>query len=151
MIGRNYLEVENFRKKILIIRTICFVSALLVVGGIIEVLIHHYDPTRVIYKRLKADDEYVYEKIDPTFLTIDPGSLILVKTLADVHETRARLIDVFWGDAGFPTDVQPTAVEYDVSEEAFRMKLITVPEGCARIAAGSGPTGPATNLNPSPS
>ena len=72
-----------------------------------------------MYKRLKADDEYVYEKIDPKFLTIDPGSLVSVGTRADVHETRARLIDVFWGDAGFPTDVQPTAVEYDVSEEAF--------------------------------
>ena len=49
----------------IIIRIIICISALFVLGGIVEVLIHHYDPTRVVYKRLKADDEYVYEKIDP--------------------------------------------------------------------------------------
>ncbi len=106
-------------KNTTIVRIIICISVILILGGLVEILIHHYDPTRVLYKRLKADNEYVYEKIDPKLLAIDPRSLVLVKTLADVHETRARLIDVIWGDAGFPTDVQPAAVEYDVSEEAF--------------------------------
>ncbi len=95
------------------------ILVLAILGGVTEFLIHHYDPTRVLYKRLKADDEYVYEKIDPKFLKIDPRSLISVETLADVRETRARLIDVFWGDAGFPADVQPSAIERTLSSEAF--------------------------------
>lgn len=109
----------NIRKKIINSKIILCIFALLAFGGIIEILIHHYDPTRIWYKRLKADDEYVYEEIDPKFLAIDPRSLVSLETSADVDETRARLIDVVWGDAGFPANVQPAAVEYDIFEEAF--------------------------------
>ena len=84
-------------KKTTIFRITLCISVILILGGVVEVLIHRYDPTRVLYKRLKADNEYVYEKIDPKLLAIDPRSQVLVKTLADVHETRARLIDVIWG------------------------------------------------------
>lgn len=41
----------------------CVALGLLV--GLVEIAIHHFDPTRVVYKRLKAPDRYLYEEIDP--------------------------------------------------------------------------------------
>ena len=77
-------------------------AALLLLGGTVEVAIHHYDPTRVVYKRLKAADKYVYEEIHPRFLATDPRSLISSDTRHDPAAVRARLIDLAWGTDGFP-------------------------------------------------
>ena len=109
----------NIRNNLVNSKIVLFIFSLFILGVIVEILIHHYDQTRVLYKRLKADNEYVYEKIDPKFLKVDPYSLVSVKTLADLRQTRARLIEVFWGEAQFPAEVQPAAVEHDVSVEAF--------------------------------
>ncbi len=95
------------------------VLALALVAVTIEILIHHYDPTRVIYKRLKAPSRYTYDEIDPALREVDPRSLIQIETAADVARVRASLIDVIWGRRGFPVDRQPSLVEEDVEDDVF--------------------------------
>jgi hypothetical protein len=51
-------------------------AAALLLGGGVEVAIHHYDPTRIVYKRWKAADRYVYDEVAPHLLKIDPRTLI---------------------------------------------------------------------------
>ena len=89
-------------KSRLSMRAIYALAALAIVVGAGEFLIHHYDPTRVLYKRLKADNAYVYDEIDPRFLETDPRSLLSVATPGEATALRARLIDLIWGGAGFP-------------------------------------------------
>lgn len=93
------------------------VGALAVLGGAVDFLIHDYDPTRVLYKRLKADSPYVYDEIDPKYLKTDPRDLISLATPEDVAAMRARLIDMIWGGAGFPATARPETVEADFDDE----------------------------------
>ena len=95
------------------------VAALAVLAGGVDFLIHRYDPTRVLYKRLKADNAYVYDEIDPKFLETDPRSLLSVASPGDVAALRARLIDLIWGGAGFPAALQPTIVETAISDDVL--------------------------------
>ena len=104
-------------KSRLSMRAIYAVAALVILGGGLEFLIHHYDPTRVLYKRLKADNAYVYDEIDPKFLETDPRSLLSVASPGEVAALRARLIDLIWGGAGFPAALQPTTVETAIIDE----------------------------------
>jgi pimeloyl-ACP methyl ester carboxylesterase len=104
-------------KKRIVKRLVIGVAALAVLGGVVEILIHRYDPTRVLYKRLKADNAYVYDEINPKFLETDPRSLLSVATLGEVAILRARLINLIWGGAGFPVDSQPAMVETAISVE----------------------------------
>jgi pimeloyl-ACP methyl ester carboxylesterase len=92
------------------------VAALLLLGGTVEVAIHHYDPTRIIYKRLKADDRYVYEEVHPRFLETDPRALISSETRHDPASVRARLVDLAWGADGYPADQLPQTIEVGVSD-----------------------------------
>lgn len=85
-------------------------------GGALEILIHRYDPTRVLYKRLKADSVYLYDEIDPKFLETDPGSLLSIATPGDAAGLRGRLIDLIWGGAGFPATLQPTTIEWAIAD-----------------------------------
>ncbi len=100
-------------------RLIIGLATLAVLGGGVEFLIHHYDPTRIIYKRLKADGAYVYDEIDPKFLETDPRTLISVATPGDAAALRARLIEVIWGDGGFPGALPPTAIEPAIADEVL--------------------------------
>ena len=43
-------------KKRIVKRLVIGVAALAALGGVVEILIHRYDPTRILYKRLKADN-----------------------------------------------------------------------------------------------
>ena len=92
------------------------VLALLLLGGTVEVAIHHYDPTRVIYKRLKAADRYVYEEVHPRFLEIDPRALISPDTRRNPAAVRARLVELAWGADGYPADLLPGSVEVGVTD-----------------------------------
>ena len=47
------------------------VGLLVGLGYFIDFLLHGFDPTRVVYKRLKAGDEYLYEAVHPRFLATD--------------------------------------------------------------------------------
>ena len=53
----------------------------------------------------------------------------------------------FYEQLGFHFVVGPVGPE-PVASAAMRMKLIVIPEGCVKIATGSGPTGPTTKWNP---
>ncbi len=88
---------------------------MLLLGGSVEVAIHHYDPTRVIYKRLKAADRYVYEEVAPHLLQTDPGDLIAAHVRSDPVRVRARLVDLVWGGDGYPATLVPETVERDVT------------------------------------
>lgn len=95
------------------------VAALAVLGGGVDVLIHRYDPSRILYKRLTAENAYVYDEIDPKYLETDPRALISIASPDEAAALRARLIDVIWGSAGFPADLQPTAIEPAIADAAL--------------------------------
>ena len=86
----------------------------------VDFLIHHYDPTRVLYKRLKAADKYVYDEIDPRFRQTDPNSLIAIQTPADLAGARARLIKAIWGGGGFPATAMPSRIERGIDDADLR-------------------------------
>ena len=94
-------------------------AALLLLGGTVEIAIHHYDPTRVIYKRLKAADKYVYEEVHPRFLETDPRALISPDTRQNPAALRARLVELAWGADGYPAEILPETVEVDVSDHLW--------------------------------
>lgn len=104
-------------KKRIVKRLIIAIAALAALGGVVEILIHHYDPTRILYKRLKADNAYVYDEINPKFLKTDPRSLLSLATPGDVAILRARLINLIWGSAGFPAALQPAIIESAIGDE----------------------------------
>ena len=87
------------------------VIALSALAAGIDFLIHHYDPTRVLYKRFKAADRYVYDEIDPRFRQTDPNALIAIQTPADLAGARARLTKAVWGGGGFPATSLPSTIE----------------------------------------
>ncbi len=112
------------------------VLALSTLAAGVEFLIHRYDPTRVIYKRLKAADKYVYDEIDPKYRKTDPNTLIAIETPADRDTARARLIAVIWGGGGFPAKAMPSRVEIGIDDTALsalpnlaRIDRITVDMG----------------------
>ncbi len=49
----------------------------------------HWDPTRIIWKRLSRDDPYRYERTDPRYLAIDLAALVRVTSATEV-DTRGR-------------------------------------------------------------
>jgi len=60
------------------------------VVGLVEIAIHHFDPTRVVYKRLKAPDPYLYEEIDPTLFETDVASLIRPEAVSNTSGRDGR-------------------------------------------------------------
>jgi dienelactone hydrolase len=112
------------------------VAALSAVAAGVDFLIHHYDPTRVVYKRFKAADKYVYDEIAPRFRQTDPDSLIAIQTRADAADARTRLIAAIWGDRGFPRTAMPAAIEPGIDDPVLsalpnlaRIERITVDMG----------------------
>lgn len=98
-------------------RGLLVVAALAMIAGLVEVAIHHYDPTRVIYKRIKASDPYLYEEIDPKLRETDAAALIRSDVIADPVRARARIVEVIWGADGYPGDLRPDKVETDVEDD----------------------------------
>lgn len=103
----------------LLLRTAVFLVALAALGGIGDVLMHRYDPTRILYKRLKAADHYVYDAVDPAWRSPDPASLIARAVVADPEAARRELVALVWGEAGFPMGLLPQTVERDVVEASL--------------------------------
>lgn len=91
-------------------------AAALLLGGVVEVAIHRYDPTRIVYKRWKAADRYVYDEVAPHLLKIDPRTLIAPDVRRDPQSVRARLIGMVWGADGYPADLLPETVEAGVTD-----------------------------------
>lgn len=82
-------------------------AVLIGIGFGVDFLLHDYDPTRVVYKRLKAADEYVYEEVHPRFLEADPRAMITFVSAADASAGRERLIAAIWGADGYPGSSMP--------------------------------------------
>lgn len=106
------IGVSSSRIKFLLLA----IAAVAVLAGSVEILIHRYDPTRIIYKRLKAENRYVYDEIDPSFLKLDPHSLLSVRTPTQIAALRGRIIDVVWGPTGFPEKHLSTQIDAKFSD-----------------------------------
>ncbi len=97
------------------------VTGLTTVGFFVDFLLHGYDPTRVVYKRLKAADRYVYEEVHPRFLETDPRAMITVASTSDAVDKRQRLANAIWGGDGYPVARLPQSVTTGVNEPGFRI------------------------------
>ncbi|MEP4380539.1 MAG: alpha/beta fold hydrolase [Alphaproteobacteria bacterium] len=86
------------------------ILAIGLLAGAVEVAIHHYDPTRVVYRRLKAPDPFLYERIDPALKRIDAAAMIDPETVGTPDVTRARLMRMIWGGNGTPVVEAPDDV-----------------------------------------
>ena len=106
-------------------RALLTILGLAILAGIIEIAIHHYDPTRVVYRRLKAPDLYLYEKIDPELHKTNVASLIRPDVIGNPEATRSKLIDAIWGPDGYPGSIAPTKIETGIRD----MFLGDLPDG----------------------
>ncbi len=97
-------------------------------AGITKVLIHHYDPTRVIYRRLSAPDRFAFEEIHPRFFAVNARELVTVRTAEDVAARRRALVAAIWGRFGYPDRRLPAAVE-----ERFDDPVLARLAGVARV------------------
>jgi len=103
--------------------TIGLIIALLAsLGGLAYYLTHSVDSVRVVYKRWKAPDVYVFEEIHPRYLKTDPANLITIRDPASLDEKRRSLVQAIWGAEGAPRDKFPTDV-----------KSVTVPPGLGQL------------------
>jgi hypothetical protein len=73
-------------------------------------LTHYVDSVRVVYKRWKAPNPYVFEEINPRYRKTDPAKLITVRSQAALTAKRRDLQRVIWGEPGPPWDKQPDAI-----------------------------------------
>ena len=71
-------------------------------------LTHNIDWTRVYYKRLKAENVYVFDKIAPRLKETDPAKLIRIRSPRNADQIRNDLIDAIWGPTGLPRKALPT-------------------------------------------
>ena len=97
-------------------------SALALFSGLVGIIsfVYYWDPTRTAIKRLQASDPYLYERIDPKSLKVDPASLLFIKGHNDAEAVRRKLISVFWPEGRLPTGKQPLSVVQDLRSMAFK-------------------------------
>jgi hypothetical protein len=99
------------------------IIALLVgLGWLAYYLTHSVDSVRVLYKRWKAPDVYVFEEIHPRYLETDPAALITVYDLGSLTAKRQSLVRAIWGDDGAPLGKLPMDV-----------KSVAAPPGLAQL------------------
>lgn len=79
-------------------------------GGTAYYLAQNVDWARVYYKRLKAENEYVFDTVHPRFKETDPAKLIGISAAADANRIRNRLVELIWGRSGLPSQPRPEAV-----------------------------------------
>lgn len=65
----------------------------------------------VVYKRLAAENAYVYDAIRPAVLETQPAELIRPRDAATLAAIRADLTAAVWGDAGLPEAHQPDSAQ----------------------------------------
>lgn len=82
-----------------------------VIGGTVELLIHHIDATRAIYKKMKAKSPYKYERIETYILETDPNKLIRLGKNVELKALHEDLIRVTWGDLIDVRTLKPTEVK----------------------------------------
>jgi pimeloyl-ACP methyl ester carboxylesterase len=77
-------------------------------------LAYDWGPTRIFYKRAKADNIYVYDEIRPEHRAEDPNTHITVRSQKEVDQLREGLQTLVWGPGADPTAIRPAKVIYDV-------------------------------------
>lgn len=108
-------------------------AAVAILSGVVELLIHHIDATRVYYKRLKAPSAYTFDKIQPYILKTDPRSLIQIGKDRKVEDIRKALVGVVWGADVAPEALLPREVSAIAAPEVLdrdyvsKMERLTVP------------------------
>ncbi len=106
-------------------------SAVFVVAS----LLYYWDPTRTVFKRLKAKSPYQYEEVDPKLKAVDPASLITGRSPEDIRRALARAV---WGADGPPLDRLPVATAMPPCEgkETLACSLDLYPDvaGIERLA-----------------
>ena len=87
--------------------TALFLLSLLIYAG--YAFTHYYEPGNIIYKRLKAEDEFVFENMRPEKMAIDPARFITVRSQGMLEKKRAALSEIILGENRFPTSRMPVA------------------------------------------
>jgi hypothetical protein len=90
---------------------IAIITGMLVgLGGLAYYLTHSVDSVRVLYKRWKAPNVYVFEEIHPRYLQTDPAALITVRDSVGREAKKHSLNMVIWGGGGLPLAKMPSAI-----------------------------------------
>ncbi len=94
-----------------LIKSVEYVAA---IWGVLAFL-YYWDPSRVLVKRLMAEDAYIYEEIAPRFREVPVNELITVKTSSDLSANRNKLVNTLWGNRNYPASRLPDKIINDVS------------------------------------
>jgi len=89
------------------------IGILLSVAAILS-FFYDWDPSRIYYKRLKAENAFVYDDIRPEHATADPSRFVTVRDEATRDALRAELRTLIWGPDERPESIRPTEVLRDV-------------------------------------
>ena len=73
-------------------------------------LTHNVDWARVYYKRLKAENSYVFDEIPPSLKKTEPARLIRIRSGDSALRIRSDLIEAIWGPVGRPDTIIPETV-----------------------------------------
>lgn len=119
----------------------CVFAVMAALFGAGYYLTHNYDPARVVYKRWKAPNKYVFEEIAPRFRKTDPATLIAIKTRDDAQAARRALNKAMWGPQGLPRALLPRAIErgyrlggFDDVAALSRIDRLIIPVGNTYVA-----------------
>lgn len=74
---------------------------------------HYYDPGRVWYKRMKADNKYVFDEIPPKIAKVDAGKLISLRSDQAVQDRRKALAALYFRDPETLTASLPKVEEIE--------------------------------------
>lgn len=74
---------------------------------------HYYPPGRIWYKRMKADNKYVFDEIPPAIAKVDASKLISLTSQQAVAERRARLAALYFRDARTLTTSLPVVKQVE--------------------------------------
>lgn len=75
---------------------------------------YYWDTSRIIVKRLMAEDRYEYDVLKPEHLSHDPRAYIKIHNPKDASNKRAKLIESVWGSPQVDLDLMPTEVRKDL-------------------------------------
>ena len=65
-----------------------------------------------------AQDNLIFEEIDPAYYETDVGSFIQIKTEKEIVKKRKELVKFIWGKKGFPDSNLPTS-EKDIKDNRY--------------------------------
>ena len=94
-------------------RLLDIAGVLLATAAVLAVL-YDWDPTRITYKRFKAQDRYTYDEIRPEHHAVDPASFITVTDLPQRDALRRDLARLIWDEDNAPGALRPTEIHRDI-------------------------------------